>query len=475
MRPNLIELVLLVALGLPLARGALAAGPTRPSSRRARTAKHLVAKPPTLKKSERHLLFDECSVEVRGGHGGHGAVVSLPRRGEGPRLKRTAEADYVLPPGGGDGGDVLLFVDPACSDLLHLRERQTLAAARGGDACGLSDLPAARARFTALADEPGAPAGLAQVRLRMGADLRVAVPPGTFVRTKAGRVLADLVRPGDELRVAAGGPGGPTLLDDTPPRRAEAAAAAAAAQDEAVALAGPRGEQLRALTRGGPPEEVALELVLRTVADVGFVGFPNAGKSSLLAALSRASPAIAPFPFTTMVPNLGAMLPAGSKPGGEDEGAAGGADGAVLADLPGLVEGAHRGKGLGRLFLRHLRRVRVLLYVLDTDVSAPAVGEQYDALRRELALYNPAYLARPHLVALSKLDLPLRRGGEPELERARREAAVAVRESARAAEARGETAPPVAVVPVSALRGKGLRALKRAIAAALARSEAEAT
>ena len=135
---------------------------------------------------------------------------------------------------------------------------------------------------------------------------------------------------------------------------------------------------------------------------VGFVGYPNAGKSTLLGALSRASPEVAPFPFTTLMPNLGAMpaLPdaaagggtgvAGSSGGGGVAPPAGTAKPAVLADLPGLVEGAHQGRGLGRLFLRHLRRVRVVLYVIDTASATPGVAEQYETLRRELRLYNPA-------------------------------------------------------------------------------------
>ena len=146
----------------------------------------------------------------------------------------------------------------------------------------------------------------------------------------------------------------------------------------------------------------------------------------------------------------------------------------VLADLPGLVEGAHAGKGLGRLFLRHLRRVRVVLYVLDTTCADPSVGEQYEALRNELRLYNPQYLERPHVVALSKLDVPLEQGGEEKLAEVRRSATRAV--GASAANALNQTAAPVAVVPISGLRGKGMRILKEAIGTALERSrQAEPT
>ena len=140
----------------------------------------------------------------------------------------------------------------------------------------------------------------------------------------------------------------------------------------------------------------------------------------------------------------------------------------MLADLPGLVEGAHAGKGLGRLFLRHLRRVRVVLYVLDTSSKEPSVAEQYGALRRELQLYNPQYLERPHVVCINKLDLPLAKGGDEALAAARQAATKAV--AASASNARNVTAPPVAIVPISGLKGKGLRILKEAINGALAKS-----
>lgn len=211
--------------------------------------------------------------------------------------------------------------------------------------------------------------------------------------------------------------------------------------------------------------------MLRTVADVGFVGLPNAGKSTLLGALSRASPEIAPFPFTTLMPNLGAMAAAPAPPAqtpadGAAEAARATPTGPmVLADLPGLVEGAHQGRGLGRLFLRHLRRVRVVLYVLDTSRDSPSVGEQYSTLRRELELYNPQYLLRPHLVALNKLDLPLEVGGESAMAEVRRAAMRQVAECA--ASGTEQTPPPIAVVPISGLRGKGMRILKESLQKAL--------
>jgi len=456
-------------------------------------------KPPADVAKDKHLFFDEAEITCRSGAGGHGALISLPKRGDGPKLRRTADHDFELPPGGGAGGDVVLFVDPSCGDLLHLRGRDALVAKRGGNSLGLSDLPTAREVFRELCDDAqqhnDAPRSLSAVRLRDGAPLRVPVPPGTFVRTKSGRVLGDLVAPGEELIVASGGEGGPCILREE--RRAtqknkreqvglfgDDNVGFGSVGDDPFAM---REEELHQLTRGTSGEEKRLALVMRTVADVGFVGFPNAGKSTLLGALSRANPEIAPFPFTTLMPNLGAMAaePGSSScstqqqpkvwtPEAESAARRGRVPPTVLADLPGLVEGAHAGKGLGRLFLRHLRRVRVVLYVLDTSPSSKiSVSEQYEALRRELELYNPQYLERPHIVALNKLDVPLAEGGDEALAAARKAATKAVAQSA--SKATEQTAPPVAIVPVSGLKGKGLRILKEAIESALAASrEAEA-
>ena len=451
---------------------------------------------------DKHLFYDEVEVAVRSGPGGHGAVITPPKRGSGPSnraikrgqmdgpsreqhstriskssLKRTADNDFELPPGGGHGGDVVLFVDPSVGDLLHLRGKATLAATRGGDSLGIRDLPAARERWRELADAdvPDLPISASGIRLRDAEPLRVPVPPGTFVRTKSGKVLGDLVRPGEELCVASGGEGGPCMLgaDKATAKKAKRAVSQRRQQelfldgggdgtDDEFALS---DEELTEMARGQPCTEARLSLVMRTVADVGFVGFPNAGKSTLLSALSRANPEVAAFPFTTLIPNLGAMVREG---GSDDDGFEKKSRPAptILADLPGLVEGAAAGKGLGRVFLRHLRRVRVVLYILDTSCAKPTVREQYEALRNELRLYNPQYLERPHVVALSKLDLPLASGGEAALTQVRKAGTREV--AASAALALNETAAPAAIVPISGLKGKGMRILKEALEAAVA-------
>ncbi|PPD88867.1 hypothetical protein GOBAR_DD14188 [Gossypium barbadense] len=152
------------------------------------------------------------------------------------------------------------------------------------------------------------------------------------------------------------------------------------------------------LVLGQPGEEVSLELILRVVADVGLIGLPNAGKSTLLAAITLAKPDIADYPFTTLMPNLGRL------DGDPDLGPGQYSSEATLADLPGLIEGAHLGKGLGRNFLRHLRRTRLLVHVVDASADDPL--NDYITVREELRMYNPNYLERPYVVVLNKIDLP---------------------------------------------------------------------
>ncbi|MCP4503296.1 MAG: hypothetical protein GY822_25440 [Deltaproteobacteria bacterium] len=356
---------------------------------------------------------------------------------------------------------MVLVADPALTDLLHLQRRELWEAPSGGRAN--------RATATRLSRGPGGrgprPAGA-----RAGA-LELRVPVGTAVKGRR-QLLGELRWPGDRLVVARGGAGGRGVALKDGPRRGEGGGGG-------LAGAGGLAQQEDAL--GSPGEQAKLQLVLRMPADVGLVGLPNAGKSSLLAALTRAAPEVGDYPFTTLVPNLGVVSGEGPAYWEEGEGAAswegsdgeadgdtGALEGTVLADLPGLIEGAHAGRGLGRLFLRHLREARVVCHVVDASQADP-VGD-YIAVRRELRLYNEEYVERPHVVALSKADLC--RTADPEGAAGRLErlqAAVAMGEEGGGATEGGAAAPPpAAVVVVSSREGDGLAALRSALDAVLA-------
>jgi len=277
--------------------------------------------------------IDTAAVFVKAGDGGNGS--SSFRR------------EKFVPRGGPDGGDggrggsVYLRADPSTSTLLEFSNRRHYKAERGGGGAG------------------------SKKHGKSGDDVTILVPPGTVVATD-GELLADLSQAGDSVMVARGGRGGlGNVHFATPTNRAPTVA-----------------------QKGEPGEERWITLELKTIADVGLVGYPNVGKSSLLAALTAARPKIGDYPFTTLEPNLGV--------------AEQGDFTFVLADIPGLIEGAHRGVGLGHQFLRHVERARILLHVVDATVSDPPAT--YEAVREELELYNPALAAKPELVALNKID-----------------------------------------------------------------------
>lgn len=286
-------------------------------------------------------LVDEAVVEVQAGDGGNG-VISFRR-------------ERYVPRGGPDGGDggrgghVYLEADPRLLTLLDFRYRRHFRAGRGGHGSG------------------------ARKRGRDGEDLVVRVPVGTVVYdADTGERLADLAEPGVRVRVARGGRGG----------RGNARFATPTRQAPWLAEAGDPGERRR------------LRLELQLLADVGLVGPPNAGKSSLLAACSNARPKIAAYPFTTLAPNLGLVR-------------VGETASFVMADIPGLVEGAHRGVGLGHAFLRHVRRTRLLVLVVDASAQDGVDPLEAVAMtRQELERYDPELARRPTLVAANKMDLP---------------------------------------------------------------------
>jgi GTP-binding protein len=278
-------------------------------------------------------FVDEAAVFVRGGRGGDGAASFLRE----PFTPRGG-------PDGGDGGaggDVVLEVSTGVRDLSHLADHPHQRAQRGE--------PGRRGNRTGGA----------------GHDLVLPVPDGTVVRDERGQV-ADLVGAGARAVVAAGGRGG----------RGNAA------------MAGPRNRAPRTAESGEAGEEHRLELELRIVADVGLVGFPNVGKSTLLSRLTSARPKVADYPFTTLSPNLGV---------------ADGDERFVVADVPGLIQGAHEGRGLGHRFLRHVTRCRALVVVADLSALDPSADVR--TVRAELAAYDPGLATRPFLLAATKSDL----------------------------------------------------------------------
>jgi GTPase len=326
------------------------------------------------------MLADRARICARGGRGGDGCV-SFRREKYVPRGG----------PDGGDGargGDVVLVATRQVRDLDALYHKPHVRAGAGGHGRG------------------------AQRHGAAGRDARVLVPVGTEVHGEE-TLLGDLTVEGQELVVARGGDGG----------RGNTCFKSSTRQ-------APRFAE-----KGLPGEERWLELRLKLLADVGFVGLPNAGKSSLLAALTRARPKIAPYPFTTLEPNLGVMdLEDGP---------------VVLADIPGLIEGASEGAGLGDRFLAHVERTAALVYVVDASDGTAAVEEAIATVRGELTAFRPVLARRPALVALNKVDV----APEDEVEVA----------AARVADL--DWAP--AVLRVSALSGQGLEGLVVALAGAV--------
>jgi GTPase len=290
------------------------------------------------------MFVDEVDIHVAAGHGGSGAL----------SFRREKFIPRGGPDGGngGQGGSVYLVADPHRNTLVHFRFTPEFHAQRGGQGEGSM--------------RSGRP----------GDDLDIHVPVGTLVFSHdplvpdSAEVIADMTAPGQRVLVAKGGRGG---LGN--------------AHFATSTNRSPRKHQ-----PGEEGEERHLRLQLKLLADVGLVGFPNAGKSTLISVISAAKPKIADYPFTTLTPNLGVVTMS-------DERAF------VVADVPGLIEGAHEGHGLGHQFLRHIERTKVLIHLVDVSgASGRDPVEDFDVLSRELELYNRALLEKPQLVVANKLD-----------------------------------------------------------------------
>ena len=283
------------------------------------------------------MLIDRAVVRVVAGTGGSGASSFA-------RFKYKPKGG---PDGGdgGQGGSVYVKGDANLATLLDYRYRTIWQADRGEHGKG-------KTQTGASAD-----------------DIYLPVPPGTVVRDGVtGEILGEILHPGDTLRVARGGRGG----------RGNARFATSTHQAP------------REWEPGEPGEDRQIELVLKLIADVGLVGEPNAGKSTLLSVISAARPKIADYPFTTLEPNLGVVGLSGHRS-------------FVVADIPGIIEGAHEGKGLGLRFLQHVERTRVLAFLVTLDSQDAQAA--YDRLRSEIAAYSPALAAKDHIVVLTKRDL----------------------------------------------------------------------
>ncbi|GHA75074.1 Obg family GTPase CgtA [Cognatilysobacter bugurensis] len=291
-------------------------------------------------------LVDEAEIQVSAGNGGNGCV----------GFRREKFIPLGGPDGGdgGDGGNVWLVADENLNTLVDFRHQKQFRAQRGENGMGR------------------------QMYGKAGADLTITVPVGTVVtNVETDEVIGDLARHGERLLVAHGGKGGLGNMHfksstNRTPRKA---------------------------LPGLPGEERALKLELKLLADVGLLGFPNAGKSTLIRAVSAATPKVADYPFTTLYPNLGVVSVEMHRS-------------FVIADIPGLIEGAADGAGLGAQFLRHLQRTRLLLHLVDIapmegGVEGVSPAEQVRAIERELEKHDPELLAKPRWLVLNKADLLL--------------------------------------------------------------------
>jgi GTPase len=282
------------------------------------------------------VFIDRVVVRVEAGTGGSGAS----------SFRREKFVPMGGPDGGdgGRGGDIIIRGDDNLATLLDYTYRDSWTAERGEHGMG--------------SNKTG----------RSGANVILPVPPGTVIREVGGAHIGEILAHGDEIIVARGGRGG----------KGNAFFATATHQSPREWQPGEEGEQR------------ALELELKLIADVGLVGKPNAGKSTLLSVISAARPKIADYPFTTLSPNLGVVQLTDART-------------FVVADIPGIIEGAHEGKGLGLQFLRHVERTRVLAFLIPID--AMDWQQEYDELRHEVAAYSEELARKPHCVVFTKMDL----------------------------------------------------------------------
>ncbi|HUU27296.1 MAG TPA: GTPase ObgE [archaeon] len=324
------------------------------------------------------MFVDKAIIKIKAGEGGKGMIA----------FRREKYNSRGGPSGGrgGDGGSIYFEADEGLATLMDFKYKTFYEAPRGAHGGGNNRTG------------------------RNGEDVIIRVPPGTLILdAETGELIADLTDHLSRILVAKGGRGG--------------------RGNESFATATRRSPDFA--EDGRPGQEITVELELKLIADVGLVGFPNAGKSTLLSRISDAHPKVADYPFTTLTPNLGVAVS--------------GVDSYVVADIPGLIEGAHTGKGLGLDFLRHIERTKILVFLLD--ISSPDPRGQYETLRSELTSYSKELVEKPRCAVFTKMDL-----------------------------VPGDTALPVVdddalflVTGISAVTGRGLGKLKRELGARVAR------
>ena len=284
------------------------------------------------------MFYDEATIQVKAGRGGDGAM----------SFRRESLVPLGGPDGGngGRGGNVILIVNPKLNTLQHFQYKRKFEA------------------------EDGRPGANKQQTGRSGKPLYIQVPPGTVLReVGTGTLIGDLTEPDQQMIIARGGKGG----------------------RGSATYATPTNQAPRMAENGAPGQHYDITLELKLIADVGFVGMPNAGKSTLLAALTAAKPKIANYPFTTLQPNLGVAQVDRFRT-------------VVLADIPGLIEGASQGVGLGHEFLRHIERTRVLIHLLDGMSDDPI--QDFHTVNAELAAFGHGLMDKPQIIAMTKMDLP---------------------------------------------------------------------
>jgi GTPase len=283
------------------------------------------------------MFIDQATIYVKAGNGGNG-IISFRR-------------EKYIPKGGpdggngGKGGDIILRVDTQLTTLMDFRYKRNYTAEHGDHGQG--------------ANRTG----------KSGQDTIIRVPAGTIIKNEeTDEIIADLIHENEEIILARGGRGGKGNAE----------------------FATSINQAPRKATKGTPGEEHSIQLELKLLADIGLIGFPNAGKSTLISRISAARPKIADYPFTTLIPNLGIVRYGEYKS-------------FVVADMPGLIEGAHTGKGLGIEFLRHIERTRVIVCLIES--TAEDIKEQYTTLMHELKSFNETMAKKPQIITISKMDI----------------------------------------------------------------------